>query len=47
MKIAILTLPSNENLAIGEGRPSNFAQWKIGQELKDCDLEKVHPESSV
>ena len=34
MKISILTLPSNQYLAIGEGHLGNFCQWPVGEELK-------------
>ena len=35
MKISVITLPSKQYLAVGEGSLSNSAQWPIGQELKD------------
>ena len=40
MKINILTLPSTECLAVGEGSLGNWAQLKIGEEPKDSEFDE-------
>jgi hypothetical protein len=40
MKINILTLPSNQYFGIGEGHLGNFAQWPVGEELREKHFDK-------